>query len=132
MMIHWHYPEHRFSCLISVSSMSEHQKLPSVDKVEKGWFWQSKVFSCRVEVTDTLVSLFWMHSCRSSQEEPFFPSKIISERSINQNNSENMKDVLQSRVLKLEARFSANIRCFVPHIASHVGGEGAKAEFVLF
>lgn len=25
-----------------------------------------------------------------------------------------------------------NIRHFVPHIASHVGGEGAKAEFVLF
>lgn len=34
--------------------------------------------------------------------------------------------------LQVEVRLSANVRHFVPHIASHVGGEGAKAEFVLF
>lgn len=99
-----------------------------------------------------------MHSCRFPQEVPFLHSKILSERSIDQNNSEKIKAVLHSWVLKeasskrlplysgpavlcscfllssalqVEVRFSANIRHFVPHIASHVGGEGARAEFVL-
>lgn len=36
---------------------------------------------------------------------------------------------LLSSALQVEVRFSANIRHFVPHIASHVGGEGARAEF---
>lgn len=162
MMIHWHYPEHRFSCLSNSHNFcQQHVWTPKITKWWQAWeglVLAAQFFSCH-EVTDTLVCLFWMHSCRSSQEAPFLPSKIILERSIDQNNSEKIKAMLQIGVLKepsseclqlysgpavffscfllssalqVEARFSANIRHFVPHIASHVGGEGAKAEFVIF
>lgn len=101
-----------------------------------------------------------MHSCRS-HEAAFLPSKITLKRGIDQNNSEKVKAILQSRALE-EAlserlhlrsgpavfcfcfplssalqvevrlmRFRADIRHFVPDIALHVGGEGARAELVL-
>lgn len=167
-VIHWHRPEHRFSCLSSshsaVSSVSEHQKLPSDDKPGNRW-WDALAgqrVSCHVEVTDTLVYLFWMHSCRSPHETPFLPSKITLKGSIDQNNSEKVKAILQSGALEEDSsehlhlcsgpavlcfcfllpsalqvevmlmRFSTNIRRFVPDIASHVGGEGARDELVLF
>ena len=124
--------------------------------------WQGKGFSCHVEVTDTLVYRFWMHSCRSPHEVPFLSSKIILKRGIDQNNGEKVKAILQRRALEEASseclhlcsgpaifcfcfllssalqvevrlmRFSANVRRFVPDIASHVGGEGARAELVLF
>lgn len=62
--------------------------------------WQGKGFFCNVEVTDNLVYLFWMCSCRSPPEAPFLPSKIIQKRSINQTNGKEVKGVSHSGVLE--------------------------------